>query len=141
MNSPDVPTVMSDGGGENFTRAVNEMVPSDFLKRVLAQSDVQFSNSMIEAWWRGLKHQWLDLNTLGTMVTVRKLVAFYVDQHNTHQPHAPFHGQSPDEMYFRTGGDVSKPLAAAKVAARAARLAGNRDIRCSHGTELVVPEP
>jgi len=47
------------------------------LKRILAQTEITFSNSMIESWWRVLKkHQWLYLNTLDTVSTVRKLVAF-----------------------------------------------------------------
>ncbi|WP_202921387.1 integrase core domain-containing protein [Anatilimnocola aggregata] len=85
---------------------------------------------MFESWWRVLKHQWLFLNRLDTLATVQKLVAFYVDQHNSHLPHAAFHGQTPDEMYFGTGADIPKQLAAAKVAARQARLAGNRAVRC-----------
>ena len=130
MTSPGLPTVMTDGGSENFNSAVDELVRSGVLKRVLAQTDIQFSNSMIESWRRVLKHQWLYLNTLDSMATVRKLVAFYVEQHNTHLPHAAFQGQTPDEMYFGTGSEVPKQLAAAKVAARQARLAANRAVRC-----------
>ena len=130
MDAPGVPTLMTDGGGENFNPAVDELERSGLLKRVLAQTDIQFSNSMIESWWRVLKHQWLYLNTLDTLATVQKLVAFYVEQHNKHLPHAAFHGQTPDEMYFGTGTDIPKRLAAAKVAARQARLAANRAVRC-----------
>jgi hypothetical protein len=79
MNAPGVPTLMTDGGSENFNPAVDELVQSGLLKRVLAQTDIQFSNSMIESWWRVLKHQWLYLNTLDTLATVQKLVAFYVE--------------------------------------------------------------
>jgi len=50
MHSPGVPTVMTDGGGENFNPAVDQLVQAGTLKRVLAQTDVPFSNSMIEAW-------------------------------------------------------------------------------------------
>ena len=55
---------------------------------------------MIEAWWRSLKHQWLFLHPLDTVATVRRLVAFYVDEHNRVLPHSAFRGQTPDEMYF-----------------------------------------
>ena len=138
MNSPGVPTVMTDGGSENFNSAVDELVRTGVLKRVLAQTDIQFSNSMIESWWRVLKHQWLYLNTLDTLATVQKLVGFYVEQHNTHLPHAAFQGQTPDEMYFGTGSEVPKQLAAAKVAARQARLDANRAVRCQSCCELVA---
>jgi hypothetical protein len=33
-------------------------------------------------------HQWLYLNTLDTVATVRKLVTFYTSEHNTHLPHS-----------------------------------------------------
>ncbi len=53
-------------------------------QRTLAQlTEITFSNSLIESWWRAIKHQWLYLNTLDTVKTLEKLVAFYVDEHNT----------------------------------------------------------
>ena len=78
------PLVLVDGGVENFNSAVDKVIETGLLKRVLAQTEITFSNSLIESWWRVLKHQWLYLNTLNTIATVRKLVAFYIDQHNTH---------------------------------------------------------
>ena len=85
---------------------------------------------MIEAFWRSLKHPWLCLNSLETIVRLRTLVEFYVDQHNTQMPHAAFSGQTPDEMYFGTAANLTAELAAAKTYARAARLAANRAMSC-----------
>jgi hypothetical protein len=31
---------------------------------------VTFSNSMIEAWWRSLKHDWLFLNQFDTLAAI-----------------------------------------------------------------------
>ena len=50
------PTLMADDGSENFNSQVDALVEHGILKRVLAQHDVLSSNSMIEAWWRQLKH-------------------------------------------------------------------------------------
>lgn len=61
---------------------------------------------------------------------MQKLIAFYVKQHNLHLPHAAFHGQTPDELYFGTGDDIPKQLAAAKTSARQARLTANRAVCC-----------
>ena len=58
---------------------------------------------MIEAWWRALKHQWLFLHSLDSATTVRRLVEFYVQEHNRVLPHSAFRGQTPDETYFGTG--------------------------------------
>jgi hypothetical protein len=99
--------------------------------RVLPQTEIRCLNSMIEASWRCLKHQWLFLNTLDTVARVRSLVGFYVRQHNAAIPHSAFAGQIPDEMYFGTGVDVPAQLTVAKAAARAARLAYNRSQHCA----------
>ncbi len=77
-----------------------------------------------------LKHQWLYLNTLDTVATVKKLVAFYVDEHNTRLPHSAFRGQTPDEMYFGTGKHVPNQLEASRKAARQSRLEANRKRSC-----------
>ena len=43
------PTLLVDGGVENFNSAVDELVDSGLLKRLLAQTDISFSNSLIES--------------------------------------------------------------------------------------------
>jgi transposase InsO family protein len=123
----DKPQVLLDGGVANYNNAVDRLVDSGLLKRLLAQTEIRFSNSLIESWWRIMKHQWLYLNTLDTVSSVRKLVAFYVDQHNSYLPHSAFKGQTPDEMYFGTGDDVPKQLEAANLGARQMRLNSNRE--------------
>ena len=131
------PLVLVDGGVENFNSAVDEVIESGLMKRVLAQTEIRFSNSLIESWWRVLKHQWLYLNALDTVTTVRKLVAFYVEQHNGRLPHSAFRGQTPDEMYFGTGRDIPKQLEASRTAARQLRLEANRAQSCQSCEEMV----
>jgi transposase InsO family protein len=131
------PMLLVDGGVENFNAAVDKVIEAGLLKRVLPQTEITFSNSLIESWWRVLKHQWLYLNTLDTVTTVRKLVAFYIDQHNTHLPHSAFLGQTPDEMYFGTGGTIPKNLEAARMAARQSRRETNRAQSCRSCEEIV----
>ena len=131
VSAEDAPTLVADAGVENVNAGVDELIVSGVLRRVLALRDVSFSNSLIEAWWRTLKHQWLYLNTLDSVETVRRLVAFYVEAHNTEIPHSAFRGQTPDEMYYRRGKDVPDKLKAAKTRARAARLMANRATSCS----------
>ena len=121
---------MADGGVENFNKAVDELVDAGLLKRVLARTEITFSNSLIESWWRVLNHQWLFLNTLDTVSALERLVAFYVQEHNTRLPHSAFRGQTPDEMYFSTGKSVPKQLGTARQAARQARMEANRKSSC-----------
>jgi len=126
----DPPLVVADQGVENCNGDVDALIASGLLRRVLAMADVRFSNSMIEAWWRSLKHQWLFLHSLDSVAKLRSLVAFYVEEHNTTLPHSAFRGQTPDEMYFGTGDGVPEQLEAARKEARRRRLDENRARRC-----------
>jgi hypothetical protein len=47
---------------ENVNAQVDELIATGVLRRLLAFTELNFSNSMIEAWWRSLKHQWLFLH-------------------------------------------------------------------------------
>ena len=130
-SNDESPMLLADAGIENRNRTVDDLIESGSLRRVLAMTEIRFSNSLIEAWWRSLKHNWLYLNQLDSIARVRRLVAFYVEEHNTRLPHSAFRGQTPDEMYFRTGDGVPDELAAAKQDARRRRLAINRAARCA----------
>jgi putative transposase len=126
IGADPVPVVLADAGIENVNAQVDALITSGVLHRVLAHTELRFSNSMIEAWWRSLKHQWLFLHPLDTVATVRRLVAFYVDQHNRVLPHSAFRGHTPDEMYFGTGSTVPADLTSGAVAARRLRRQANR---------------
>ena len=123
-------TVMTDSGTENVNGDVDSLLDREGLRRVLAQVEVSFSNSMIEAFWRSLRHAWLYLQTLDNAATLRRLIEFYVRAHNETIPHAAFNGQTPDEMYFGSGDAVVIDLAAARVRARQERMKTNRAATC-----------
>ena len=126
----DVPMLVVDGGVENFNGGVDGLVEQGILRRVLALTELRFSNSMIEAFWRQMKHQWLLLNTLDTVAVLRRHVSFYVEAHNGEIPHSAFRGETPDEVYLGTGDHVPEELEAAKTWARRARLTTNRSVSC-----------
>ncbi len=131
LPADDPPTLLADGGVENFNTGVDELIESGLLRRLLALTEISFSNSMIESWWRALKHQWLYLNSLDSVPTIKRLVAFYVDEHNTRLPHSAFRGQTPDEMYFGTAEHIPAELETERKAARQARLKTNREATCT----------
>ncbi|WP_417389144.1 integrase core domain-containing protein [Gimesia sp.] len=101
-------------------------IESGLLKRVLAQTEIQYYNSLIESWWRVLKHQWLYFHELDSSQVVENLVAFYVEQYNTLLPHSAFLGQTPDEIYFGTGKEIPGQLQETRLAARKSRMESNR---------------
>jgi hypothetical protein len=61
--SETTPVVLADAGVENVNAQVDDLITAGVLRRVLAFTELKFSNSMIEAWWRSLKHQWLFLQS------------------------------------------------------------------------------
>jgi putative transposase len=128
--SATTPVVLSDAGVENVNAQVDDLIAAGVLRRVLAFTELKFSNSMIEARWRSLKHQWLFLHSLDSVTTVQRLVAFYVQEHNQVLPHSAFRGQTPDEMYFGTGDAVPADLTARATAARQRRVDANRSATC-----------
>jgi len=122
--------VVTDAGSENVNRDVDGELENSSLERVLAQIDVTYSNSMIEAFWRSMKHSWLYLHALESESQLRRLIAFYVKAHNELMPHSAFNGQTPDDIYFGTGGAVASELAIGRARARIARMDRNREARC-----------
>jgi len=134
--SASAPVVLADAGVENVNAQVDALIDTGILRRLLAFTELKFSNSMIEAWWRSLKHQWLFLHSLDSVATIRRLVAFYVHEHNHVLPHSAFRGQTPDEMYFGNGEAVATDLTARALAARRARVAANRSASCTACSSL-----
>jgi len=130
VSSDRTPTLLVDGGIENTSEGIEELINSGVLRRVLAQIEIACSNSMIETWWRQLKHQWLFLNSLDSVESVRRLAEYYVNEHNSVLPHSAFRGQTPDEMYFGTGDHIPEDLESRRKEARARRLAVNRARSC-----------
>ena len=123
-------TLLADSGVENVNDTVDQFLFGGILKRVLAQVEIVESNSAVEVWWRGLKNHWLYLNSLDTEAAVRRLVAFYVQQHNEIMPHSALDFRTPDEVYFGRGQDAPVQLAVDRQAAREARVATNRAMTC-----------
>ena len=132
IEAPTQAAVYMDSGVENINGDVDELFEGSVLQRVIAQIDVSFSNSMIEAWFRSIKHQWLFLHQLDNIATLKRLTEFYVVEHNGRMPHSAFHGQTPDEVYFAQGEAVPDELAARRKEALTHRLERNRGlVACS----------
>ena len=51
--------LFADDGTENQNKDVDSLVEAGRIIRTIAQIDVEFSNRMIEALFRSLKHRWL----------------------------------------------------------------------------------
>jgi transposase InsO family protein len=129
-NLDQTPTVVADSGVENVNTGVDQLITDGVVRRVLAQVEVSFSNSMIEAFWRSLRHQWLYLHSLESFTQLQQLIDFYVNEHNTQMPHSAFGGQTPDEVYFAQADRVRDRLTTVRHQARRARMEANRRESC-----------
>ena len=130
---------MTDGGSENFGDVNALLGDSSWLKRLVAQTEIIFSNSLIEAWWRELEHRWLFLHLLDNADAVRDLVAFYVEQHNTVVPRSKLSGRTPDETYFDREADLPDRLSVLRRQAQRQRIAYNRGRRCDRCAPTASP--
>ncbi len=124
------PMLMVDNGIENMNSEVDVLVADELVHRVIAQVDLRESNSMIERWWRSLKYGWLFINVLDTTANVRRLIEFYVQQHNQVMPHWALKKLTPDDVYFGTGVGIQERLEKEHAQAREVRLKVNQDLTC-----------
>ena len=126
-----VPNVFCDSGTENLNSQVDSLVEGEQMTRTVAQIDVAFSNSMIEAFFRRLKHAWLFVHPLPTLSAVKKLTQKYIDDHNELIPHSALSGATPAEVFHGKWSEHDQnKLHDRGRAARHARMKENRDAQC-----------
>ena len=101
---------------------VDELITTGVLRRVLAFTELKFSNSMIEASWRSLKHQWLFLHSLDSVTTVWRLVALTSRNTTGRFPIRRFADRRLTRCTSGRGDAVPPDLTARAAAARRARL-------------------
>jgi hypothetical protein len=126
-----LPNVLCDSGIENLNSHVDALVEHQLIRRTVAQVDIAYSNSMIEAFFRRLKHAWLFTKALANLETVRRLTEVYVKDPNELIPHSVHAGATPAEVFFGQFTDENR--AALIQAARAAknhRAILNRSLAC-----------
>jgi len=125
------PTVMVDSGSENLNVEIDRLVDTDIIKRVVAQIEVQFSNSMIEAFFRRMKHGYLFLQRLTSVESVTDHVTNYLVQHNDVMPHSALRGATPLEAITDLWSDTSVlELRTKHSAAATARIETNLKSAC-----------
>jgi putative transposase len=72
----------------------------------------------------------LCINRLDNIVTLRRLIESYVNEHNQRMPQNAFDGQTPDEMYFGRGATIPDELAEKGREARTKRSEQRQHFTC-----------
>jgi transposase InsO family protein len=126
-----LPNVLVDSGTENLNRHVDALVKSGLIKRTIAQIDISFSNSMIESFFRTIKHRWLFMLSLDDIECVRKNVGEFIEDYNTLIPHSALRGATPLEMYLGSWLPAQEDeLERAEEQAREERRIANLNAAC-----------
>lgn len=98
---PEKLQFLTDGGTENINYTVSGFIDSSNvpIDHVIAQKDVVFSNSMIEALNKVIKHQFLFHKEINSREELTKCLDEAVTQYNTLKPQMNLGGNTPIETF------------------------------------------
>lgn len=99
LNRYSTANVMMDPGKENRNDEVKKFISSRNLTRVIAQTDIHYSNSMIEGLFHGLKNRYLYHQKIKSIEDVSRKANFYFKQHNEVVPLSVLKGGRPLEVF------------------------------------------
>ena len=106
IENAKVDELISDAGVENINKEVQVFSIRNKIDQIIAQIDIEQSNSMIEAFFRSLKNNYLYFTELRTFESLERKVEFYVNEHNNSIPHAGIKYCIPVEIY--NGKNIEK---------------------------------
>jgi putative transposase len=94
-------TFVTDGGVENVNTTVQEFLTSinQDIKHLIAQKDIPFSNSKIEAFNKIIKHQFLLPRNLENLEQLNNALAEDVRTYNMIRPQFSLEGNTPAETF------------------------------------------
>lgn len=96
---PESVQLLSDGGSENINTTVSNFTNSNHIKHLIAQKDVVFSNSMIEAINKIIKHQFLHPKEIPDGKQLETVFDQSVFIYNTIRPQMSLQGNTPIQTY------------------------------------------
>ncbi|OHD19252.1 MAG: hypothetical protein A2087_10830 [Spirochaetes bacterium GWD1_61_31] len=116
--------LISDGGSENVNQTVAGYLATVPLHLLVAQTDVSFSNSMIEAANKIIKYRYIFNRTIPDLAHLEEVIGAAVKDYNN-RPHCALRGLTPEQVY---AGKVFDTAAYREQLhqARELRLASNR---------------
>ena len=123
--------LLVDDGIENKGSVCTAIQKKDIkLKRLVAQKDIHFSNSMIEAVNKRMKYDFLFRQQLPDLESTRRFLETAVKQYNN-RPHSALFGLTPNEVFY--GVPPNKQLFKPQIElAKALRKAENKALSCDN---------
>jgi len=123
--------LLVDDGIEN-KGFVSNAIENKELKiiKLIAQKDIHFSNSMIEAVNKRIKYDFLFRRQLFDVEHTRRFLETAVEQYNN-RPHSSLYGQTPREVFH--GAPPDKTIFKIQMAeAKIKRIAENTTLSCDN---------
>lgn len=91
--------LITDAGTENINKLVERcLVPTEIIHQI-AQVDIDYSNSMVEAFFRGLKQYSLYKKIFNQIDEVKEVIDHYLEKYNELIPRHGLLGLTPSEKY------------------------------------------
>ncbi len=121
---------MTDDGNENYGEVTDFVASSanPALQHIIAQKDIEYSNSMVEAAHKNLKYRFLYHKTIPDYKSLCEYLPQAVEDYNN-RPHAVLSGLTPLEVL--NGRTVSATLLSTEMnEAQQARLTANKAQQC-----------
>ena len=128
-NQPDWDVeLMVDGGSEVNNATIDSYIKTISVKKIIAQQDVSFSNSMIEAVNKIMKYNYLFREKIPDFESCSKYLEKFIPDYNE-RPHCSLQGLTPNEAY--SGVNLNLQEISEQVrSARAVRILENRQYFC-----------
>lgn len=110
LHKPDKLQFLTDGGSENVNTTVADFInnPDVPIEHIIAQKDVVFSNSMIEAVNKVVKHQFLFPQNIENSNQLHNFLRKSVFEYNIIRPQMSLGGNTPVETFHGIAIDFSK---------------------------------
>ncbi|TSJ41856.1 DDE-type integrase/transposase/recombinase [Fluviicola chungangensis] len=79
--------LVTDGGPENDNLTIKEFIQTNNINHTIALRDIKQSNSMMEAFYRTTKYQWLYLKDISNGKQLLKEFELWIKEYNHEKPH------------------------------------------------------
>jgi transposase InsO family protein len=120
-----------DGGGENKGKSVEKLESSGHFKKQVARFEISFSNSMVEALFRSLKHNYLYSQSIQDLKALTRHTNFWFSEHNDRIPHTAFNGETPLEKFTQSWNEEEEiRILVRHEDAKKLRIKNNQKIFC-----------
>lgn len=131
LKNVGIPNIFCDSGVENINSNIDGLINNNLIQRTIAGIDIEFSNSMIEALFRSMKHNYLYLKDILGFESLKSHVNFYVTEHNEAIPHSALDSAIPIEIYLGKWNEQNiRNLNIQSQYKRRERLRINKSLNC-----------